>query len=200
MNGKGIFCLCDLSLLNRSALALILSKIQEMKYGLILLLFLMSWMAISAEHDQQHEPHWRGVLLIGHTWIDTHEWNSDLIIPSIGFDLEYWPTHRFGIGLHSDMEIQSFVLEREVGEVVERELPLVSTVDLLWKPWKDLVIMAGPGIEFERTMSYPLWRIGFEYEIEFGHHWDISPTIFYDNRFGEEYNTISFALGIGKRF
>lgn len=172
---------------------------EEMKLGLLILTLGFSLWGRPAE-PENHLPHWRGVVQIGHTLIDAHHWNSHLMIPSIGFDLEYWPVRQFGVGLHSDMEIQSFVVQSVEGEGIQRVLPLVQTVDALWKPWKDLVLIAGPGLEFERTKSYALFRIGMEYEIEFGHHWDISPTLFYDNRFGHDYNTFSIALGIGKRF
>jgi len=170
-----------------------------MKLGIIIFAVLFSTVLYASE-PKPHQPHWRSVLQIGHTLIDAHHWNSHLMIPSIGFDLEYWPTKRVGVGLHTDMEIQSFVIQDIEGDDIYRQYPLVKTVDVLWKPWKDLVILAGPGIEFERSKSYALFRLGIEYEIEFGRHWDLSPTFFYDNRFGHQYNTFSFALGIGKRF
>ena len=170
-----------------------------MRLGILLLTLGLSSIVWASEPNK-HIPHWRGVVQIGHTLIDAHHWNSHLIIPSIGVDLEYWPTRKLGVGLHSDMEIQSFIIQSTEQEDVQREYPLVNTLDILWKPWKDLVLIAGPGIEFERSKSYALFRLGIEYEIELGHHWDLSPTLFYDNRFGHEYNTFSLALGIGKRF
>ncbi len=153
-------------------------------------------------HLQGQEPlrHWRTAVLIGHTFIPAGNEPGRLIIPSWGFDLEYWGGEKWGIGLHNDLEIETFLVEHEgETEVLEREYPLVLTFDALFRPWKGLVLQLGPGLELERNEDFLLLRTGLEYEFEFGHHWDISPAFFYDTREGA-YDTWSLALGVGKRF
>jgi len=139
--------------------------------------------------------------LIGHTLIKDDVSGENFFIPSWGFDLEYWPKHNYGFGLHSDLEIETFILvnENHNNNEVERINPFVISFDLLYKPWKDLVLQFGPGIELEQEENYYLVRMGLEYEFEVAKHWDIAPTLFYDSRFGG-YDTWSFALGVGKRF
>lgn len=154
------------------------------------------------QHDVHHEfKHFRAALLIGHTLIPRLHAHENIFIPSWGFDLEYWPQEKWGIGIHSDLEIETFVIIRNAGEEeeIERVTPMVITLDALFKPWKDLVIQIGPGIEIEKEENFSLFRVGVEYEFELNNHWDIAPTIFYDTRFNE-YHTWSIALGIGKRF
>lgn len=152
-------------------------------------------------HDttDHHFRPFRVAVLIGHTFIPARHSSERLIIPSWGLDLEYWFNSKWGLGLHNDVELQSFLIEKGADEIVEREYPLVITLDALYKPWKGLVLQLGPGYELERTENYFLVRFGLEYEIDLPGHWDIAPTFFYDTR-DRVYDTWSIALGVGKRF
>lgn len=154
--------------------------------------------SMSEMHD--HWPHWRAAILIGHTLIPAEHAGENFFIPSWGLDIEYWFSRKWAVGVHSDLEIETFVLVDDHGEEeIERISPLVLTLDALFKPWKGFVLQVGPGIELEQNENFALIRAGVEYEFELRHHWDIAPTIFYDSRF-DEYHTWTVALGIGKRF
>jgi len=154
----------------------------------------------SPEHTEAFPP-WRIAILLGHTLIPDEQAQENFFIPSWGLDIEYWMNETWGIGIHNDLEVETFVLLRESGEEegLERNYPLVLTLDALYKPWKGLVFQFGPGIELEKSESFPLMRMGVEYEIELNPHWDLAPSVFYDTRFSE-YHTWSIAIGIGKRF
>jgi hypothetical protein len=162
-----------------------------------------------AQHSELHPtdagepeaPPFRIAVLLGHTLIPAEHAGENFFIPSWGLDLEYWIQKKWGVGIHSDLEIETFIILRENSdqEELERISPLVVTLDALYKPWRGLVLQIGPGIEFEKNENYPLLRAGIEYEFELNHHWDIAPTVFYDTRFSE-YHTWSIALGVGKRF
>jgi hypothetical protein len=154
-------------------------------------------------HSEGHGEfkHFRGSVVLYHTYIGTRttEGKDLLIVPSVGLDLEYWFNHKWGIGSHNDLELISFEVEEEEGTFLERETPVLLTLDALWKPWKGLVLLAGPGIELEKEENLFVLRTGLEYELELGSHWDVAPTIFYDSRI-DAYDTFSVGLGIGKRF
>lgn len=141
----------------------------------------------------------RVAVIIGHTLIPAGHTTKNLFIPSWGLDLEYWWSPAWGIGLHNDLELESFLIERPNMEVLERVYPLVMTLDLLYKPIGGLVLMAGPGYEIADQENFLLMRLGVEYEFEIGNHWDIAPTFFYDSR-EDSFQTWSVGLGIGKRF
>ncbi|MBT8190150.1 MAG: hypothetical protein KJO29_06945 [Bacteroidia bacterium] len=183
-----------------------------MKYGLLILIYLafsiegfsqdsMSAHAHSEDHESHDMPKFRAAVLIAHTLIPDEHTEENFLIPSWGFDLEYWFNRKWGIGLHNDLEIETFIISGPDGEEghLERVYPLVLTFDGLYKVWKDLVVQLGVGTEIERQESYFIYRVGLEYEFEMGNHWDIAPTFFYDSRLSE-YHTWSLALGIGKRF
>lgn len=150
-------------------------------------------------HEQAHEPHFRIAAFLSHTFISGVVPGTRLAIPSYGLDLEYWPSHKLGIGLHSDLELENFVVEREHQEVLEREYPVVASLDVLYRPWQGLVFQVGPGVEIDRNQHFFLFRLGMEYEVELGHHWDLYPTAFYDAR-ADAFSSFSIGLGVGKRF
>ena len=161
-----------------------------------------------AQHEETTHPsspeHTSGyvrlAVLIGHTFIPKGPSHDRLAVPSWGVDLEYWINHKWGFGLHNDIEIETFLVDHDGHEeVLTREYPLVLTLDALYKPWKQLVLLVGPGWEFEPTEDFFLVRAGVEYEFEMGHGWDFSPTFFYDSR-RNAYDTWTIALGVGKRF
>lgn len=154
---------------------------------------------VSPTTEARHLPHFRAGIIIGHTIIPALESTDYAAIPSWGLDLEYWPSTKFGIGLHNDLEIANFIVEQNHQEFLEREYPLVLTIDALYKPGQGLVLQAGPGVEIEANESFLLFRLGMEYEFELNHHWDIFPTFFYDVR-EDAYHTWSVGLGVGKRF
>ncbi|MCG1037767.1 hypothetical protein [Polaribacter sargassicola] len=129
----------------------------------------------------------------------TNEGNKTVIVPSIGLDLEYWVNEEWGFGFHNDLELETFEVEKEHQLYIEKEYPVVFTFDGLWKFHKEWVLVLGSGIELENKETLFVIRTGIEYEIEFGNHWDVSPTVFYDHRINH-FNTWSLGIGIGKRF
>ena len=150
--------------------------------------------------DNSHSfQNFRVAVLLGHTLVPARHSPEHVTIPSWGIDLEYWFHHSLGLGFHNDLELQTFIVEKENMELLEREYPLVVTFDVLYKPWKDLVLQIGPGIEFEPSENLTLIRFGLEYEIEFMEHWDLAPSFFYDTR-RDAFDTWSIAFGVGRRF
>ncbi len=153
----------------------------------------------STESSDTHKlRHNRLSVLLYHSYvrIRTPDGPHLVVIPSIGLDYEYWFTHRFGLGIHNDLIFTHKVQEDLLSD---NAFPFLSSVDVLCKVHKGLVLLFGPGIEFEEKEHLFFFRGGLEYEINLGGHWDVCPTIFYDNR-RNAYNTCSFGIGIGKTF
>lgn len=157
--------------------------------------------ASEKEHSQPDFGHHRVAILLGHTHVRASDAGKGLLIPSWGLDYEYWFNPKWGVGLHTDLELQTFLIEvkPEEEEFLERDYPLVASLDVLYNPWKGLVLELGGGYEFEPNQGFWLLQFGLEYEIHINKGWDVFPTVFYDNRFGA-FNTWTIALGIGKRF
>lgn len=154
----------------------------------------------TADRQEAHfSPHFRAAMLIGHTLITPGNSDTRLFVPSWGLDLEYWHTHELGVGLHTDIELQDFIVLNNEQEEIQRNQPFIITLDGLYRPWKGLVIMGGPGLEVEKEETFLLFRIGLEYEFDIAAGWDLFPTLFYDQRL-DGYSTASIGLGVGKHF
>ena len=176
-------------------------SMKTIKTLLIITLFI-SFTNSSAQEEKEDCKHFRISPVLSHTYIPTATSNGTrtMIAPSIGLDLEYWFSHKFGIGLHNDLELLNFEIEKPGHQItLEREYPIVVTIDALAKVYKGLVIVAGTGVEFEKNKDLFIIRGGLEYEIEFAECWDLAPTFFYDYRHNE-FGTWSFGIGIGRRF
>jgi len=141
--------------------------------------------------------------LLSHTHVpkgfQSSSGGSTVIVPSWGFNYEYWFNHKFAIGLHSDMEIATYIIEKEDGSELERERPIIAALVGIYAPWKGLELIAGFGKEFETHENFWVYRFGVEYEIEIGDHWDIAPGLVFDIK-ENLYDSWTIGLGVGKRF
>ena len=91
-------------------------------YLLILLLSGITIQSYAQDHGHQQNKHGhiRLGLVIGHTLIPTviEGERENLLIPSWGMDLEYWFNQRWGIGLHNDIEVETFEVLSEDDEYI----------------------------------------------------------------------------------
>ncbi|MEM9339579.1 MAG: hypothetical protein AAGA66_12670 [Bacteroidota bacterium] len=152
-----------------------------------------------AQHEQELDhPYWRISPFIGHTFVALEKGGEHTPISSWALDVEYWWKEHVGIGLHNDLEIASFIVESETDEFIERSFPCVVSFDFLIKPVGNVVLYAGPGIEFDANENFSLIRLGIEYEFLLNKHFDFAPAFFYDNR-NNAFNTWTIAFGVGWR-
>lgn len=176
-----------------------------------LVLLIFSIFCISQFYAQEHKnyelnehkktSYFRISASLAHTFVpeETANGTKNVVLPSFALDVEFWINDYWGIGLHNDLELMTFEVKEDEHIFVEREYPVLITLDLLWKPFNELVVFVGPGIELEPTENFFVFRSGFEYEIPISSNWDLSPLVFYDIRDGA-YNTLSIGLGVGYRF
>lgn len=172
-----------------------------MKKNILTLLFINFTCLLYTQEHHQDFKHFRISPVLSHTYIPmaTNEGDKTVIVPSLGLDLEYWFNEKLGFGFHNDLELETFEIITNDKLVIEKELPVVLTLDGLYKFSKNWIIIFGTGVEFEKNENLFIIRSGIEYEVEFGNHWDVAPTIFYDYR-SRNFGTWSIGIGIGKRF
>ncbi|MCF6359174.1 MAG: hypothetical protein L3J29_00245 [Cyclobacteriaceae bacterium] len=125
--------------------------------------------------------------------------DKGIIMPSWGFNYEYWFNRKFALGIHSDMEISTYIIEDENGQELERTRPFIVALVGIYNPWKGLELIGGFGREFEENKNFWMYRIGVEYEIEIGDNWDIAPGLVFDIK-EDLYDSWTVGLGVGKRF
>jgi len=177
-----------------------------MKSILILLVFAFGSLQAQDNSSKEEEVfnHSRLALVISHTHIpkafQSSAGNSNaVIVPSWGFNYEYWFNHKFALGLHSDMEVATYVIENEDGTELKRERPIIVALVGIYNPWKGLEFIGGIGKEFEPHENFWVYRFGVEYEIEIGNEWDIAPGLIFDVK-ENLYDSWTLGLGVGKRF
>ncbi|MEN8880098.1 MAG: hypothetical protein ABF311_07990 [Polaribacter sp.] len=170
----------------------------KIKITLILILVVINQFnaqKYSKKHDNARGFRIAGI--IGHTLINA-EGIDNVFVPSWGLDVEYWFNHKWGIGFHNDIEIETFIIRNSNDEKIERVNPIVLTLDALYQFGGGFVVTVGPGIELEKEESFYLLRLGFEYEKDITDSFYLLPSFFLDQRF-DGYASWSIGLGVGLR-
>jgi hypothetical protein len=123
---------------------------------------------------------------------------KNFLVPAYGFDYDYWFNGKWGAGLHNDLILQQYTIEK-IGdeEEVLREYPVSTSLVGLFKPCKHWVFVAGLGMEFEKNKNIGLLDLGVEYGWELPKNWELSLNLKYENKFNA-YDSYLFGIGISK--
>ena len=119
------------------------------------------------------------------------------VIPSTGFDYDYWIGEHWALGLHNDVMIEDFEVEDHGNTVLERSKPFSSVVVAIFKPKKHLSFLAGMGGEFAKEENFAVTRVGIETGWEMKNHWEFGISLLYDIKWNA-YDTWVFGFGISK--
>lgn len=126
--------------------------------------------------------------------------NADLvlIVPTIGLNYDYWFHSKWGIGLHNDIVLQQFKVEKHEGhEELIRENPVAICAMGLYSPARTWTVMAGYGIELETHESIQLLRLGFDYGVHLINNWELGFALEFDYKF-KTYSSWMFGIGFSK--
>ncbi len=151
------------------------------------------------EHDGMKASH-RLTLGLGHMHVSEgikngkREW---LIIPSWSLNYDYWLKDNLGIGLQSDLILETFIIEDDEQELIERSRPISLVPVVIYKPFKRLAFIGGIGGEFTKEKNLALTRLGVEYGVHLPKHWEVSAAVVWDNKWNY-YNSWGLAITISK--
>ncbi len=121
--------------------------------------------------------------------------NDVLIVPVYGLNYDYQFNRKWGGGVHTDILLQQFKIEKHGShEEVIRENPVSIAVILFFKPHNHWEILGGYGVEMEKNENFQLIRIGLEYSIEIPKNWELGFTFVNDFKINGYYTML---LGIG---
>lgn len=141
-------------------------------------------------------------LLIGYAWVPqtvTSEGGSELtIIPSIGLDYGYEFNSKFSLVLINDIELSSYLIEGRNGTTIKRANKYIVALTPLYHVNHWLGVYAGPGIEYEHSMSFYILKAGTEIYKHFEGNWGVGFSVSID--FNKSYETFSAGLGVSKGF
>ncbi len=175
-----------------------------MSRTLILLLFsLSSSLFAQVEEESDRFKRHRLALFFGNAHVPAGDPAIDrsetIIVATWGLDYEYWFNPKWALGIYNDIELQAYFVNNDNVTDLKREYPFITSLVLVYVPWKTLSVYAGPALEIERNKNFYVTKIGIEYAFELPNHWDLAPGLSYDSKEGE-YGTWSFGFSLGKKF
>lgn len=160
----------------------------------------------AATKEEGHTRHEVAVLL-AHTHVaEGYNVDGELTwrsLPSFGLNYNFWLSHRWAIGLHTDLITETFVVEENLNAdeavTVERSHPIAPALMATYRPHTHFAFTLGAGQEFAKEGDLALMRAGVEYAIHLGGHWETSGSLAYDFRFNA-YDSWTLGIGVTRTF
>jgi len=181
-----------------------------MKYIILILclccLFFSKTIFAQESHEKETEKHKHQLtLVISHSHITEGVNESGdskwIVVPSWGFDYNYWIADHWAIGLHTDIMIEDFSVKDHGDEdkTIERTKPFAAVPAVVFKPKEHSSFIAGMGAEFAKEGNFALTRLGYEYGWELPKYWELGASLTYDIKWSA-YDTWVIGLGVSKSF
>lgn len=172
----------------------------------------------SEDTENHHQTHKKHIISasINHTVIfsaiKNNENKNNITLPSFGINYTYAFNHKWGIGLHSDIIIEDFVVkggfdsgsERSGNEtnntaIIERGTPVSAALMVVFKPITYLGLLAGVGREFSSHEDFTVIRFGMEAPFHLPNNWEVFGLLTYDINI-DAYESLTYGIGIAKAF
>jgi opacity protein-like surface antigen len=143
---------------------------------------------------------------VSHTHIGQGEINDNrmwLNVASFGLAYQYNFNEKWSLGVHADILIEDFTVERKLGSedeaVITRSYPVALVARVNFKPIHFLSLSVGLGPEFEPEETLTILQIGLEYVWEVDEKFEVLPVVAYDIRFNA-FDSWTLGLGVGYKF
>ena len=122
-----------------------------------------------------------------------------LAVPTWALNYNFWFHPKWAIGLHNDLILQQFQVERHSDkEEIIRSYPVAVKVVVSFEPIHELVIMTGYGKEIEPNKILDVVTAGVEYGIPIRNGWEAGLSLCFDWNI-ENYVSWMFGIGFGKK-
>lgn len=123
-----------------------------------------------------------------------------LVVPTFGLNYDFRVGTRWGLGLHSDIVLQQYKVEKHGDdEVLVRENPVALCAVGLYEPLPSFMLIAGYGVEMESHENIQLLRLGAEYGFHLPGNWELSFVLEFDWKINT-YSSWVFGAGFSKLF
>jgi hypothetical protein len=127
----------------------------------------------------------RLTLGLGHTHVSKGKIDGDtkwLALASWSLNYDYWLSNKLAIGLQQDLILESFVIEDDKGEFIERNYPWAIVPVVIYKTGKHFSLLGGVGAEYSHGHTLALTRLGFEYGWHLPKNWEVGIAAVWDNK------------------
>ncbi|PWG80363.1 hypothetical protein [Pararcticibacter amylolyticus] len=160
---------------------------------------------VEGKHEEDEEKGAHKITLgIGHAHVhegieqDEKKW---LVMGSWALNYDYLFNSKWSLGLHNDLILEDFTVEKQSGEeenmTLERERPIATKLVASFKPGKHLSFMLGAGDEIAKGENYFLTTAGLEYGLHIPGGWEFGAELSYDVKW-KAYDTWILGFGISK--
>ena len=151
--------------------------------------FLCTEAVAQQEGHTEHRPKIRGAIMMANSHVPnaTEGGKEVVVIPTWGFDVDYFFHPRWSVALQGDIKLQSFEVD-EGQAVLERNFPLALAGVIHYHALRHWSFYLGPGYELESHENLFLVRVGTEYSFEISEDFEIALNFIYENK-DEVYDT-----------
>jgi hypothetical protein len=166
----------------------------------ILLNLFINHRAVAQEvKNIDHQRIIRGAIMMANSHIPkaTEGGKSVHIIPTWGFDVDYFFHPRWSFALQGDIKLQSFEVEDNDIEL-ERTFPIAFVAAIHYHALRHWSFYTGPGYELESHENLFLFRVGTEYSFEISEDFEIALNFIYENK-EEVYDAWTFGIAFNKK-
>lgn len=119
------------------------------------------------------------------------------LLPTWGFDVDYFFHRRWSVALQGDIKVQSFEVEKE-GVLLERSYPVAFAGVIHYHALRHWSFYAGPGYELEKSENLFLIKLGTEYSFEITEDFEIALNLAYENK-EEVYDAWTLGVAFNKK-
>ena len=164
----------------------------------------------TAENQESESHHKHSLsLLLAHVHIGNGSENGSIRgiqRPSWMIAYDYHLNERWALGLHGDIILETFFVEKEGSgnegespELLEREYPISLVGAATFKPIEHLGIILGGGLEFDKSESFGLVRFGLEPNLMLSERIELILNLSYDIKI-DGYDNWNLGFGIAYGF
>ena len=148
---------------------------------------------------KDHKPQIRGAIMMANSHIPAavEAGNSIVIVPTWGFDVDYFFHKRWSVAVQSDIKLQSFEVE-EHNVLLNRKYPISLAGVIHYHAKRHWSFFLGPGYEFERNKNLYLLKMGTEYSVELNENIEVAFNLLYENK-ETIYDAWTFGIAFNKR-
>lgn len=158
-------------------------------------------MAIAQDNKaEEHKPKIRGAIMMANSHVPKalEDGKQVTIIPTWGFDVDYFFHSRWSVALQGDIKLQSFEIEEKNNVSLERNFPIALATVIHYHALRHWSFYTGPGVELEKNENLFLVRLGTEYSFEISENFEIALNLIYENK-NEVYDTLTFGVAFNKK-
>jgi hypothetical protein len=133
---------------------------------------------------------------LGHTSVSEGQVDGEtqwLPLASWSLNYDYWLSDKWAIGLQNDWILETFLVEHNNEEIIERKNPIAVVPVGMYKFGKRWTGLLGAGVEFSKGHNLGLTRLGIEYGWHLPGNREAGVAVVWDNKWNY-YNSWGIAF------